>query len=78
MIVNMGQLLALFYVIKIFIYIKYFKTRLSLKFAKTPTCFGHNLTILRECKNSCNEVATIFLPVVWRHAFVCSCYARVL
>jgi len=26
----------------------------------TPTCFGHNLTILREYKNSYNEVATIF------------------
>jgi len=37
-------------------------------FAKTPTCFGHNLTILTEYKNSCNEVATTFLPVVWRHA----------
>jgi len=31
-----------------------------LKFAKTPTCFGHNLTILREYKNSCNEVAIFF------------------
>jgi len=39
-----------------------------LKYAKTPTCFGHNLTILREYKNSCNEVAIIFLPVVWWHA----------
>ena len=26
----------------------------------TRTCFGHNLTILREYKNSYNEVATIF------------------
>jgi len=26
----------------------------------TPTYFGHNLTILREYKNSYNEVATIF------------------
>ena len=26
----------------------------------TPTCFGHNLTIFMEYKNSYNEVATIF------------------
>jgi len=33
------------------------------------------LTIFRECESSYDEVATIYLPVVWRHAFICLCHA---
>ena len=48
-----------------------------MKFAKPPTCFGHNLTIFRECESSYGEVATIYLPVVWRHEFICLCHVLV-
>ena len=35
----------------------------------TPTCFGHNLTILREYKNSYNEVATIYIYIATMFSF---------
>ena len=42
-----------------------------MKISKSPTCFGHSLTIFRECGSSYGEVAILYLPVVWRHAFIC-------
>ena len=35
------------------------------------------MTIFRECESSYDEVAIIYLPVVWRQAFICLCHVLV-
>ena len=53
------------------------KHKTSFKISKPLTCFGHNLTIFRECESSYDEVVILYLPVVWRHAFMCLCHVLV-